>query len=341
MKAKILKGFKWFGILLLSTILLVVIAFQVSPRPGAYVIRHLFSDAVTITDKETYEQAKDSTSSLTDRSYQSQFKKNNYDIYYPKGSEGHLPTLIWVHGGGYVSGDKAGVKEFATRLASDTHIAVVAMNYEPAPSSQYPNQVVQVNELVQQLKKENNQKLDLSKLIFGGDSAGAQIALQYVTIQTNQQYAKEMKMKQMIDPTAIKGAISYCGPVDLQQTAKQQSSDRLMHFFVKTVAWSLIGTKDWQIDERLYQASLVDQVSKDFPPTYITDGNAYSFQDQGIAFANKLKELDVPVDELFYKDQKKEISHEYQFNYTLPESKTCYEQTERFIENCFRSTTAQ
>ncbi|MGL9904089.1 hypothetical protein IGL04_001994 [Enterococcus sp. AZ085] len=75
MKAKILKGFKWFGILLLSTILLVVIAFQVSPRPGAYVIRHLFSDAVTITDKETYEQAKDSTSSLTDRSYQSQFKK--------------------------------------------------------------------------------------------------------------------------------------------------------------------------------------------------------------------------------------------------------------------------
>ena len=53
MKAKILKGFKWFGILLLSTILLVVIAFQVSPRPGAYVIRHLFSDAVTITDKET------------------------------------------------------------------------------------------------------------------------------------------------------------------------------------------------------------------------------------------------------------------------------------------------
>ncbi len=268
-------------------------------------------------------------------------KKNNYDIYSPKDSEAPLPTLIWVHGGGYVSGDKVGVKEFATKLASDAHIAVVAMNYEPAPSSQYPNQVVQVNELVQQLKKENNQKLDLSKLIFGGDSAGAQIALQYVTIQTNQQYAKEMKMNQIIDPSAIKGAISYCGPVDLQQTAKQQSSDRLMHFFVKTVAWSLIGTKDWQTDERLYQASLVDQVSKDFPPTYITDGNAYSFQDQGIAFANKLKELDVPVDELFYKDQKKEISHEYQFNYTLPESKTCYDKTERFIENCFRSTTAQ
>lgn len=52
-----------------------------------------------------------------------------------------------------MSGDKVGVKEFATKLASDAHIAVVAMNYEPAPSSQYPNQVVQVNELVQQLKK--------------------------------------------------------------------------------------------------------------------------------------------------------------------------------------------
>lgn len=332
MKAKIFKVLKWLGIAIISIVLVIVIAFQVSPKPGAYVISHLFSDTVTITDKENYNQAKKTVNVMEDQVYQSKHKKNTYDIYYPKNSEKAVPVLIWVHGGGYVSGDKVGVKEFATKLAADAQIAVVAMNYEPAPNSQYPNQVTQVNELVQQLKKDRKEMLDLSKLAFGGDSAGAQIALQYVTIQTSQKYANEMKMKSIVKPGTIKGTVSYCGPVDLQQVAKQQSDNRFMRFFVKTVAWSLIGQKDWKNDDRLYQASLVDHVTKDFPPTYITDGNAYSFQDQGIALEKKLKELDVPVEGLFYKEEKKEISHEYQFDYSLEESKNCYEQTLSFIK---------
>lgn len=267
---------------------------------------------------------------IKDEIYQSKHKKNSYDIYYPKNSEEAVPVLIWVHGGGYVSGDKAGVKEFATKLAADAHIAVVAMNYEEAPNSQYPNQVTQVNELVKQLEKDKKEMLDLSNILFGGDSAGAQIALQYVTVQTNKKYAKEMKMTPTIDPVTIKGTISYCGPVDLQQIANQQSDNKFMRFFVKTVAWSLLGQKDWKNDARLFQASLVDHVTKDFPPTYITDGNAYSFEEQGIALKNKLTELDVPpVKGLFFKG--KEISHEYQFAYSLPESKDCYEQTKVFI----------
>jgi acetyl esterase len=333
MKAKFFKGLKWLGISIVGIILVVVIAFQVSPKPGAYVIGHLFSDTITITDEANYNKAKASVHVIEDEVYPSKYKKNTYDIYYPKNSEKAVPVLIWVHGGGYVSGDKVGVKEFATKLAADAQIAIVTMNYEPAPNSQYPNQVMQVNELVQQLKKDKKAMLDLSNVLFGGDSAGAQIALQYVTIQTNKNYAKEMKMKQIVDPETIKGTLSYCGPVDLQQVAKQQSDNRFMRFFVRTVAWSLLGQKDWKNDDRLFQASLVDHVTKDFPPTYITDGNAYSFQDQGIALEKKLEELNVPVKGLFFKDEEKEVSHEYQFDYSLPESKECYEQTQAFIKS--------
>ena len=67
------------------------------------------------------------------------------------------------------------------------------------------------------------------------------------------------------------------------------------------------------------------------PPTYITDGNAYSFQEQGQALENRLTELKVPVQSLFYTDTKKEITHEYQFDYTLKESKNCYQQTLDFV----------
>ncbi|BDP50172.1 lipase [Enterococcus faecium] len=296
-------------------------------------INHMFSNTVQITDKKTFDQAEKNVAKKTDLTYESKYKENTYDIYYPKNSKGPVPVLFWVHGGGFVGGDKSGVKEFATKLVSDANIAVVAMNYELAPDSEYPNQVLQVNELIKDLlaEEKDDKLLDMEQLFFGGDSAGSQIALQYAAIQTNDAYAKQMKIKQLLPKDSLKGTISYCGPVDLKLTAQQHSDDRFMKFFVKTVAWSLIGTKDWKTSEQLKEASVADHVSKEFPPTYITDGNAYSFQEQGQALENRLTELKVPVQSLFYTDTKKEITHEYQFDYTLKESQNCYQQTLDFV----------
>ncbi|WP_430611748.1 alpha/beta hydrolase [Enterococcus sp. DIV0876] len=333
MLKKMLKVFLYFILVLLSIAMIVVIAFQVSPRPGAYVISKMFDSPIEITDQTSYDQVKGHVQISADKSYDSAFANHTYDVYYPNNAAEPVPVLIWVHGGGYVGGDKAGVEEFATKISSDAQIAVVVMNYAHAPSSQYPNQVLQVNDLVKQLQKDQDNRLDLKNILFGGDSAGAQIALQYVAIQTNETYAKEMKMDPFIAPNDIKGTLSYSGPVDMQQIANQKSNNQFMKFFVNTVAWSLLGTKNWKEDDRLVQVSLTNSVSKDFPPTYITDGNAYSFQDQGIAFENKLKSLNVRVESLFFKGDAKEITHEYQFDYSLPESKKCYEQSVAFIKS--------
>lgn len=333
MKRKLWKISAWIIGILLGLVLLLFIAFQVSPRPGALIINHMFAAEVQIKDKPAYALAKNNTTVKSNRKYPSKFKQNDYDIYYPKNIKKPIPVIIWLHGGGYVGGDKSGMKEFATRMASDAKVAVVAMNYEHAPASQYPNQVHQVDELIQTLRKDKakDTQLDLSRIFFGGDSAGSQIALQYATIQTNNSYAKQMDMKQLIPSGHIKGTISYCGPVDLKQTALQHSKSRFMKFFVTTVAWSLIGTKDWKESDKLQEASLVAHVNKDFPPTYITDGNAYSFQEQGHALADRLKELDVPVAQLFYTSSKKEITHEYQFDYATKEAKKCYQETLQFV----------
>ncbi len=321
----------WVLGIVLGLALVVFIAFQVSPKPSAMIIARLFNGEVKITDKKPYDLAAENVTISRDHTYQSKFKDNGYDIYYPKNSQDKVPVLIWVHGGGYVGGDKEGPKEFATRLASDAHVAIVSMNYQVAPSSQYPNQVVQVEEVIKTLQKEKDDKLDLSRVFVGGDSAGGQIALQFVATQTNLTYGKRVGVSRVLEKQAIKGAISYCGPVDIKQMASQDTSDKNMNFFIKTVAWSLIGTKNWQKNPKLFEASLVDHVTRDFPATYITDGNAYSFQDQGIALTSKLNALNVPVTGLFYKSDKKQITHEYQFNYATDEAKACYEQTLQFV----------
>ncbi|MTD37552.1 alpha/beta hydrolase fold domain-containing protein [Erwinia sp. CPCC 100877] len=330
---KLVKIFTWFISIIIVLLFLVFLAFQLSPKPGALIINRMFSGKVEIQDQEKYNTAAKTVATIKDVTYKSTFKRNQLDIYFPKDTSKRVPVLFWVHGGGYIGGDKAGLKEFVTYIADTNKVAVVAVNYEPAPSLHYPGQVEQLDDAYTFLnaQKQKYPQLNFDNVLFGGDSAGSQIAAQYVAIQTNNAYAKEMKMKQTINKQNISGFISYCGPLDLQQVASLKSDNQFMKFFVKTVAWSLLGDKNWKDNPKLEQASIAQHLTSDFPPSYITDGNAYSFQDQGIAFVEKLQALNIPVDSLFYKGTAKEISHEYQFNYKTKEAQDCLQQTTNAI----------
>ncbi|MGY3742261.1 alpha/beta hydrolase [Leuconostoc inhae] len=330
---KIKQSLKVLGILLTTVIIIMTIAVTTSPWPSAYIIGRMFNGPVKITNQKVFGRSKKNVAVKSDVRYESSAQKNTLDIYTPKKETKPVTTLIWVHGGGYVGGDKSGMREFATKLVNDTHVAVVSINYQTAPSAIYPSQVQQVNDVVKYLKTTAmyQQKLNLSRVMFGGDSAGAQIALQYATIQTNANYAKKMAMPAELKAGQIKGTISYCGPLDLQQVATQQPKSLLMRWFINTVAWSELGDRNWRTSNTLQQASLVKQITDQFPPIYITDGNAYSFQEQGLAFEKRLQQLHVPVTSLFFNHDQKEVTHEYQFNYQTALANKCYDETQHFV----------
>ncbi|GAB2022551.1 alpha/beta hydrolase [Pseudolactococcus yaeyamensis] len=293
MTKKLLKITFWLSSAIIMLIAIIWIVFQLSPKPGAYIFGQMFNRPVKIGDTQAYQTAHKQVDITYDLTYTSKQSKNTYDLYTPKNTDKPLPVLIWVHGGGFVGGDKANMKEFATRITADAHIAVVSMNYELAPNAHYPSQVMQVDELIKHLQQNNKATLNLNTLFLGGDGAGSQIALQYATIQTSASYAKDMAMPTTI-PNAIKGVISYSGPVNLKQFAQESANNHIMQFFAKTIAWSLLGEQNWQTSPKLDQGSLVSHVTKNFPPTYITDGNFYSFQTQGIALEKRLKKTICP-----------------------------------------------
>lgn len=74
-----------------------------------------------------------------DMMYEFNYKENMYDIYYLKNSKGFVFVLFWVYGGGFVGGDKLGVKEFVIKLVLDVNIVVVVMNYELVFDLEYFN----------------------------------------------------------------------------------------------------------------------------------------------------------------------------------------------------------
>src|SRR5690625_219938 len=106
------------------------------------------------------------------------------DIYFPAGDIQARGILFWVHGGGFVAGDKEAIEEFATYIVAANQIAVVAINYEKAPKLTYPGQVHQLQDAYLYLEENhaNYLSVDFSKILLDRKSTrlnSSHVAISY------------------------------------------------------------------------------------------------------------------------------------------------------------------
>ena len=98
------------------------------------------------------------------------------DAYVPKHGRGPFPCIVWVHGGGFVSGDK---KDFPRQLLDpicDAGCAMIALNYRLAPQYPFPACVDDVEIGIAYLKTHAKEfKVNPDKLVLMGESAGGLI----------------------------------------------------------------------------------------------------------------------------------------------------------------------
>lgn len=101
-------------------------------------------------------------------------------VYQPAGI-GPFPTVVYLHGGGWVLG-AIEANELANRqLVLKSSAVVVSVDYRLAPDVTYPVPIDDAETAVKWVL-ENNEKLnaDSNRLYIGGDSAGANIAIAVV-----------------------------------------------------------------------------------------------------------------------------------------------------------------
>lgn len=187
---------KWVKVLLIvllsiSTFLSIIIIFvATSPYPTAWLVRWAFGTS-SYSEHVDLEATKENVEIISDITYPSTYKNNTIDIIYPNNYrlENPLPVIYWVHGGAFVAGDKSDVTNYMIMLANEG-FAIVNINYELAPKAKYPAPLIQIGEayLYTQDNGELYPFLNLDNIYFGGDSAGAHIAAQFINIQTNDAY---------------------------------------------------------------------------------------------------------------------------------------------------------
>lgn len=129
-------------------------------------------------------------------------ERHRLDVFQPaKKSARSAPVVVYLHGGGFVRGDKRGVANVGTYFARHGVIGIT-INYRLAPASKWPAGAQDIGNVIKWIKR-NAAKLggDANKIILMGSSAGAGHVASYVFFED-----------QHVKDDGVVGAILVSGP---------------------------------------------------------------------------------------------------------------------------------
>jgi acetyl esterase/lipase len=255
-------------------------------------------------------------------SYGPHRKWNLLDVYYPKGTQGKLPVIVSVHGGGWVYGTKE-VYQFYCMSLAQRGFAVVNFNYRLAPASKFPTPLEDLNQVIHWIfEHATEQPFDLDRIFFVGDSAGANIAALYGCLCVNTDYARMFTIKPPADFVPKAMALN-CGIYHIDSIVEQNTGG--LRGLLKDYLGKNYAREDWKkIDACSY-------VTKDFPPTYLMTAEHDFVKFQSPYMKAKLEEFQVRHQYKIYGEGNKEIMHVFHCNIRLPEATQCNDEQCEFF----------
>jgi acetyl esterase len=209
-------------------------------------------------------------------------------IVRPKGADGKLPVVVYVHGGGWILGSSSTHDRLIREIANGARAAVVFVNYTPSPEAHYPVAIEEAYAAAKYVADHADELgIDASRLAIAGDSVGGNMAT-----------ALTMLAKERGGPTIRFQALFY--PVtdatfDTESYRKFAEGPwltrRNMQWFFDAYAPDVASREQPTISP--LRATL-EQLEGLPPALIITDENDV-LRDEGEAYAHKLMDAGVRV----------------------------------------------
>ncbi|MGC4190905.1 MAG: alpha/beta hydrolase [Thermomicrobiales bacterium] len=333
---------RWPETVLITSVGAAILTFNLSPRPGAWLIRRVFDRGANRTRAEMVRHAPASgIASIRDVPYRSGDKDATLDVFFPEsvGANEQLPLLVWIHGGAWISGDKDNNTPYYEIVASHGY-TVISLNYSLGPHAHYPTPVFQINDALAYIQ-ENAARFhaDIDRIMIAGDSAGAQLTSQIAALVTNPAYAGEVGITPALRSDRLRGVMLSCGIYDMAtfvgegDPPARTTLERMLVWGVGTTVWAYTGRRGGA-PTAMTQMSPIDHVTNAFPATWISGGNGDPLTDkQSKPMAAKLESLGVPVTALFWpEDHDPRLPHEYQFQLDTEEGRTALDGMLAFLD---------
>ena len=243
---------------------------------------------------------------------------NLLDVYYPDGTTDKLPTVVSIHGGGYVYGSKEIYRRYGMDIAK-RGFAFVNFNYRLAPKWKFPAPLADTNAVLRWVHANAKRYyLDPERIILVGDSAGAQLASQYAAIHTNPEYASLFGLKR--DKVTIKCLGLNCGVYDMGKRGAEKRKGLVLDYLGKD-----IPTNDPRLD-------VFGAVTKAYPPAYITTAYNDHLRDDAEPMFRFLTGKGIPCGWKCYgTPEQKDIGHVFHVNILKPEAIACNDDAATFF----------
>ncbi|MCZ4563914.1 alpha/beta hydrolase [Rhodococcus sp. IEGM 1401] len=306
-----------FATAIALVISVVVVGTAASPAPLVRSLHALGQSNSFEPDTQTATTVVDGARLTNDVEYGSTLPNSFLDIYIADDDPSvSRPTYIVIHGGGWIVGDKmdgapsgnSGGASWAGPML-DAGYNVVSVNYAFAPSYRFPTQTIQLGQAMQFLETNaDGYGLDMSRVVLAGTSAGGHIVGNYAAVQTNSDYARALGIEPTIDRSAVKALVFESAALDVGRAGAPQSPSPSNGFFFDIAARSYLDTTDRAL---LAQANVIDNVTADFPPSFISDGNTGTFPDQAAELSAALDRVGVDNRLNLYSKNEARLDHSF------------------------------
>ena len=237
-------------VLLLSAL----IAFQISPWPSVLLIRRAFNQDAQSVSLALEKHVPPALSAQLNEPYDPADPDALLDVFYPSAiTDKPLPTIVWVHGGAWVSGSKDDIANYGKVLAGKGY-TVVGVDYSLAPGKTFPTPIRQVNAALGYLVKNAERlRIDPDHIVLAGDSGGAHIAAVTANAIAVPSYAAMLGIVPAVERRQLAALLLFCGTYTIDGV----DLDGPFGGFLRTVLWSFSGSKDFKDNPR-FAAAWVD-----------------------------------------------------------------------------------
>ena len=200
-------------------------------------------------------------------------------IYRPL-PEKTLPVILFLHGGGFVSGSLETHENFSRKLAKETSSVVVAVGYSLAPEAKFPTPIEQGYAVLQWI--ENNAgrlKINPEKIVVAGDSAGGTTAI-----------AIAMKARDLNGPAIALQVLLYPATnISSFDTPSYKKFGKGYFLTQESMEWTknlYLKSKEEEIHP--YASPLLAENLTNLPPTLLFTAQFDPLSSEGEEYAQKL-----------------------------------------------------
>ena len=230
-------------------------------------------------------------------------------IVKPVGAAGPLPTILYVHGGGWILGNAGTHDRLVRELAVGVNAAVAFVEYDRSPEAQYPVAIEQAYATAQWITRLGSAEgLDGSRVAVVGDSVGG-----------NMTAALAILAKQRGDVTFVHQSLYYPVTDAAQDTDSYREFAEGPFLRAKSMAWFWDAycpdrARRSEITASPLRASIDDL--RGLPEAFVIVDENDVLRDEGEAYARKLTEAGVRTTSVRYNG----IIHDFMNNNALSQT---------------------